>query len=83
MKSLLTGLFLLASSLSVYGMGFGHGNHGMMGQDGCDQGPMKDVQMKIENEKDGVTIKMTSKDEKTINFLQRHAEFMKEHQDND
>lgn len=53
---------------------FANYGYGMMG--GCDNGPMDDVKVKVENDKDGVTVKMTSKDKQTVKFLQQHAEWM-------
>jgi YHS domain-containing protein len=52
------------------------GGQGMMG--GCSMMMMKDVELKVENTKDGITVTLTSKNPETVKMIQEHLAKMKE-----
>jgi len=87
MKNLLFTTVLIAliatgTYVFAHGMGNGHygnGHHEMMGMGGCNHEMMDDVQMNVEKNKNGITIKMTSKEQKQIELLHQHASFMEKH----
>jgi YHS domain-containing protein len=56
-------------------MGHGMMGHGMMAGGCCANCPMmdKDVERKVENTADGVTVKITSKNPETVKKIQEHA----------